>query len=283
MASYIFTERQAVMETSIPSEIIATLREREKIKPDKVLSDRFVYYRKHINLFRQIKNLLDRGFNLDQVVNEIENERVDADTLIARVSAERRREASTSSSTTRRRRQVVATSIAPTAIETTSGNNPESHPDVVRMLAMSFNELTDMANGVVPNFRRMSKKELAIVLGHPDEAVREQVVEYVRTRTRQRYGSSSTTQRNEVIAPQPEPVAEQTTVGTPGLVEDTTYFNREEIQHLNTRQLAELAKGIELKYFRRMRKTELIEALSNPEARERIQAIAWERYEQYKE
>ena len=107
---------------------------------------------------------------------------------------------------------------------------------------MSFNELTDMANGVVPNFRRMSKKELAIVLGHPDEAVREQVVEYVRTRTIQRYGSSSTTQRNEVIAPQPEPVAEQTTVGTPGLVEDTTYFNREEIQYLNTRQLAELVK-----------------------------------------
>ena len=52
MASYIFTERQAIWRL-IPSEIIATLREREKIKPDKVLP--IGLYIGHIILFRQIK------------------------------------------------------------------------------------------------------------------------------------------------------------------------------------------------------------------------------------
>jgi len=279
---YIFTERQALQETSLPLEVLTSLRELGKIKPDRVLSDKFVYYRKHLNLFRQIKNLLDRGFNLNDFINEIENENLDAETFVARVSAERRRETVQRPSVRRHRRQVVpdvAEVVQPTGV------NPEEHPEVIRMLAMSFNELTDMANGRIPNFRRMTKKEMAIVLGHPDEAVRQQVIEEVRERTRQRYGSGSSSQRNEEVVPQPIPatVVEPSADTTPELVEEGTYFNREEIEHLNTRQLADLAKGINLKYFRRMRRTELIEALSNPDARERIQAIALERYEMYRE
>lgn len=62
------------------------------------------------------------------------------------------------------------------------------------------------------------------------------------------------------------------------------FFRKETIEDLTFRQLCKLAKAINLKYFRRMRKSDLVEALISPdEQRRNISRNAWEEQHHYAE
>ena len=59
------------------------------------------------------------------------------------------------------------------------------------------------------------------------------------------------------------------------------YFTEDSIQQLSFRQLCKAAKAIDLKYFRRMRKSDLIKALTDPNERTSISRSAWEEQHGY--
>lgn len=294
----LFTERQFLHETRSEIGLVNNLVSNGIIKPAICLTNRQIFFKSHLQLVQNIKALMDRGFNLNQILPNIENGSLDIETVTARLSVSQtqtvRRRRRVASRNVRQETPVADVPVTPVTEVAEFGIFEVRNEEVRRLLSeCSFTDLADMANGVIPNFRRMSKVELAIALGGDPEQ-KEALISMVRERTKNRYGSGSqNTTTAEVTTPEleiPQPNNEVVAENNSNSVEDNEIlptdemqvYNREDIEHLNIRQLADLAKFINLKYFRRMKKSELIIALSDLERRAELQQIAFERQESYK-
>lgn len=237
----------------------------------------------------------------------------------------------------RNRRRTRPTTSAPQQTAEPVQTTPVSTSTDARdeIMSLNYTQLVQRAQAArIPNFRRMTKTELQFCFLASEQEV-QQLVEQVRERTRQRYGSGSESnvQNHELVgidmetvgfdtsnpfygtaamaipfghfAPETtpvqdtvveeeveevqdtvveediqevEPVVEQTTPQS-----DEVPYSYEELQAMNSKRVAEVVRDhLDIKYFRRMTKEELIICIFEPERREEMVENAAARYELYR-
>lgn len=239
----------------------------------------------------------------------------------------------------RNRRRTRPTTSAPQQTAEPVQTTPVSAQTDARgeIMNLTYTQLVQKAQAArIPNFRRMTKTELQFCFLASEQDV-QQLVEVVRERTRQRYGSGSESnvQNHELVGidmetvgfdasnpfygsvmtapfgnfapdttpvqdtvvedeveevqevqdivveeetPEVEPVVEQTTPQS-----DEVPYSYEELQAMNSKRVAEVVRDhLDIKYFRRMTKEELIICIFEPERREEMVENAAARYELYR-
>lgn len=241
----ILTEREFLSETESTLPQVRNLIDIGVFNPIKMFNDKLVFFRKHVRLIMNIKQLEAQGLNFEQISPYIQNETLDVQTVLAnsevtvynlayyqslayedliehcrteRIVGFRRmtREQMEICLTDAEQREVIVQSIResnrrrsrPATTEPTVQEVVITAPPVVTpqdivlnsdLSVVPYKELVQLAKEErIPNFRRMTKDELIICFTASDEVVA-QLIAHVRERTKNRYGSSSSSTQGQPL------------------------------------------------------------------------------------
>lgn len=223
----ILTEKEFIEQTHVDFDTTLHWINQGALKPFD-FQNKFFFFPKHIRLMEGIKELVSQNIPQDIILTNIENDVLNVENvlssqnietrsleffqgltyeeLIARCRESRvvgfrrmtREEMETCLFDPSRQEEIVNAVRSRNRRTTTSTPVVEENvvvdiPTVTNnsYSTLSYKELVEAAkNNSVPNFRRMSKNELLVVLGGTSEQG-QLVIDTVRERTRQRYGSGS--------------------------------------------------------------------------------------------
>lgn len=234
----ILTEREFLTETDTALTQINNWIENGVMRPIKMFNDKMVFFRKHVRLVENIKQLESQGLSLEQITPHVSNETVDVDIvlnsqnvltrtlpyfqslsyeeIIARCQSERivgfrrmsREQMEICLAYPEQREEIVETVRESNRRRTRSTRTTENAPTPTisviaensAVLGLSYKDLVQMAKDArIPNFRRMSKDELIICFTASEEVV-SQLIADVRERTKNRYGNASAVSQPQSLA-----------------------------------------------------------------------------------
>lgn len=311
----ILTARDISKEVDIEVPTLESLQAQGVLNGIRVYGDKFVYLKEHVVFIRTVKELLDNGMDIQTIQSNVENGVLNVEAAMEQHSQVRYEQLSYSELIEHAREERIVGFRRMNKEELIEClNHPERREEISELVrernrqrqeehspevpvqeteeqtvtsttdedfnSWSYKDLVERAREErIIGFRRMTKQELIACLSQPER--REEIIEEVRNRTRQRYGSGSdnSSTQNAVVA---QSNTVQDRIQQLISLAQEGDLSEELLRPMNAKQIALVARGLAIRYFRRMTKNELIVAILQPERREEMIERAGERYEMYK-